>query len=160
MQITDYISFMTKMKLLELKRLAPRVNIDGISVEFSTRYRNKLGVYNPTHRKFIHNLYWIEQHMDDPDFKKELDEHIAHEVAHVAFPNHGRFWFLICRALGGSGNTTYSNQKFLCKGKYVAECPICGDIFYKHTKPKGNYYCGKCVKRHKENATLIFEECN
>jgi hypothetical protein len=146
LNITDYISYMTKVKLLELKRIAPRADIDGISVKFSTRYKKRLGCYDTRNHEFTYNIKWIEEHMNHPDFKKELDEIISHETAHVIFPNHGRYWKLMCRALGGTGETRYNNQQFICKGKYVAICPNCDHRWYSDRKARGGY-CGICSKR-------------
>ena len=163
--IQDYIVYMTKVKLLELKKITPRVDIENISVEFFARPSNKLGSYNHVTRKFKHNLYWIETHMNNPDFKQILDEHIAHEVAHVAYQNHSFHWHLVCRSIGGTGDTYFKEKshEFECKGPYVAVCPVCERKFYKYAKPRRErpVYCGYCSSKYRRNtdAILIYKKC-
>jgi hypothetical protein len=157
--ITDYIIYFTQEKLNELKKISPRVDIDNISIKFSTRYGSTLGSYNSKNREFKHNLNWITEHMVHPDFKTELDNHIIHEVAHVAYQDHSRYWKLICRHLGHPDpERTYGNKQFFSKAKYILRCPICGKTYNMYGKPRKEYRCKICRYSHGSDATLISEK--
>lgn len=151
-KIEDYIIYKTNETLLKLKEISPRTDIENIKISFSHRLHRVLGRYDPRNREFTYNLNWIEEFMDNPSFKKDLDETIAHEVAHFVYYNHQSQWKLLCRYLGGTGERTYSNSEFIipqANKKYVAVCPRCGATTYKSKAPKEGVIYG-CMQCHQE----------
>lgn len=151
-KIEDYIIYKTNETLIKLKEIAPKINIDNIEISFSRKATRFLGKYNPVLRKFTYNIDWIEEHMGKPSFKKEIDEIISHEVAHVAYQDHSARWKILCSELGGNGERTYTNSEFIPfpqkKIKYIATCPTCGAVSYMTREPKPNmiYACATCHK--------------
>lgn len=148
-KIEDYIIYKTNETLLKLKEISSKTDVDDIKISFSIRSTRVLGRYDPSLREFTYNLDWIEEHMDNPNFKKDLDETIAHEVAHVVYHDHRQMWKLLCHYLGGTGERTYTNSEFLIPQKirkYEAICPNCGMIHYKAKAPKEGviYGCATC----------------
>lgn len=154
-KIEDYIIYKTNETLLELKKLAPNFNINDIKIEFSRRLTRVLGRYNHTDKTFTFNINWIEEYMDDPNFKDEIDGVIAHEVAHLVYQDHRSRWKMLCRHLGGTGERTYSNSEYITppsKRKYVAVCPTCGAVAYRTKPPQENviYACNACYANFKK----------
>lgn len=157
--ITDYIVYFTQEKLNELKEKYPSVNTEDISIRFSSKFGRKLGTYSPTKREFTHNLNWINEHKDHPNFKQELDNHIIHEVAHVSNPDHTWRWKSTCIGLGYTNpTTTYQNPEFLGKAKYILRCPICAKEYKMYGKTSKKYVCNDCYSSHGSDALLISEK--
>jgi predicted SprT family Zn-dependent metalloprotease len=151
-KIEDYITYKTNETLLKLKVISPNANIEDITISFSRRLSRVNGKYDPRTREFTYNINWIEEFMDNPRFKKDLDETIAHEIAHMIFHDHSQRWKLLCRYLGGTGERTYSNGEFIIpktQRKYVATCPRCGHIIYKQKAPTEGVIYG-CAMCHRE----------
>lgn len=95
--------------------------------------------------EYYFNYFYDNNKLED--IKDTVLHEIAHALAHVKYgkgQHHNRNWKAIAKQIGCSANVRCSIGMY--KYKYVYECPVCHNKFYKLRKLDKNkkYFCNKC----------------
>ena len=103
----------------------------------------------------------LSKHMVLINSIDHVKDTILHEIAHVIAGvgnGHNRTWKSIAIKIGCNGDRCYNPTEVnIVPGKYMASCPGCNQIRYRHKKPRYNSSCGKCSGGYyNENYKLNF----
>jgi len=82
-----------------------------------------------------------------------IDDVIWHEIAHAidyeqrGRSDHSNAWKAMCRQVGADPSRLYEGQEVKrVPGKYVVECPQCGQTSEFYARPKNVRYCKPCSR--------------
>lgn len=92
------------------------------------------------------------------------EDTILHEIAHALVGRghgHDHVWRAKAIEIGCNGQRCGKNVDF--QGKYIAICPDCGHVHYKHRNPRGRVYGCYCTKgkffvNRNDRYKLVFKE--
>lgn len=113
---------------------------DGWTFDFNQR-KTSCGLCSYSKKEITLSVHYIGK--VDIDTTKNT---ILHEIAHALVGSghgHDNIWRRKAIEIGCTGNRT-ANTSVQVEGKYVATCPSCGIVVYKHRKPKNDCSCAKC----------------
>jgi hypothetical protein len=84
--------------------------------------------------------------------RKQVEDCIRHEIAHALCPaktRHGAEWKAMCIKTGANPERLCGEDVVRIEGDWSATCGVCGKVYYKFKRPRGEYYCPDKECKHK-----------
>lgn len=94
----------------------------------------------------------LSAHFVDLNSEAEILDTILHEIAHALVGighGHDKVWQAKCREIGARPERCFDNASVkMPQGRWVAECPGCGQRFHRHRRPRvlTGWHCRRCGK--------------